>query len=398
MSTNNTYTTKQSNAFSEEFELGPWANGPLSGLTFAVSDFIDIEERTTGCGNPFFLSGRAPAACNAVSVDILLSSGAQCVGKTHVDEFGISLLGENSFYGTPLNPLAPDRVPGGSAGGAASAVACKHVDFAVALDSGSSIQVSASNCALYGFRPNHGDVSMAGVLPVAPSFDTVGALARDAATMKLLAKRLTADKFSDSVNGADASRTILFLEDAFSLIDEKDSAKALHELGKIGDARKIDVKNCQLRELEKYSSPAADMRNWYNIYIQILSMELWSSFGTWVEDRKPELGSEAKANMYRARMTDRSESAKAYLLREELSAALASYLGSGNILCIPATAEPAPKIGFIASAEDPGDYYPTTLSLCSIAPIARLAALTIPFGSGPALTFLSSGLGALSLL
>ena len=120
MSLRKTYTVAESNAFLEEFELGPWSSGTLSGLQFAVSDLIDVEERPTGCGNPAWLEKRAPAACNALCVDILLSSGAQCIGKTKADEFTFSLLGENIFFGTPLNPRAPERVPGGSSSGTAS--------------------------------------------------------------------------------------------------------------------------------------------------------------------------------------------------------------------------------------------------------------------------------------
>jgi amidase len=98
------------------------------------------------------------------------------VGKTITDEFAFSLVGENHFYGTPLNPKAPDRIPGGSSSGSASVVAAGQADFALGTDTAGSIRVPAANCGIFGLRPTWGRISMAGVQPLAPSFDTVGFL------------------------------------------------------------------------------------------------------------------------------------------------------------------------------------------------------------------------------
>src|SRR5215212_3142842 len=173
-------TATESRAFVETIELGSIASGPLDGLNFAVKDLIDIASHKTGCGNPSWCDTHPVVTVNAVCVEQLLSAGARCVGKTISDELALSLLGENYFYGTPLNPKAPDRVPGGSSSGSASAVACGQVDFALGTDTGGSTRVPASNCGIWGFRPSHGFVSVAGVNPLAPSFDTVGVLAQSA--------------------------------------------------------------------------------------------------------------------------------------------------------------------------------------------------------------------------
>ena len=95
-------------------------------------------------------------------------------GKTVSDELAFSLLGENHLHGTPLNPRAPDRVPGGSSSGSASAVARGLVDFALGTDTGGSVRVPSNNCGVWGLRPSHGFISVAGVNPLAPTFDTVG--------------------------------------------------------------------------------------------------------------------------------------------------------------------------------------------------------------------------------
>src|SRR5262249_30096717 len=134
----------------------------------------------TGCGNPTWRDSHPPAVANAICVEQLLQAGARCVGKTILDELAFSLLGQNHFFGTPLNPHAPDRVPCGSSSGSASAVACALVDFALGTDTSGSGRVPASNCGVWGFRPSHGLISLAGVNPLAPTFDTVSVLAKSA--------------------------------------------------------------------------------------------------------------------------------------------------------------------------------------------------------------------------
>src|SRR5215207_7948504 len=158
-------------------EVDPTRSGLLDGLSFAVKDLIDIGGYKTGCGNPSWGDTHPLASMNAVCVEQLLDAGARCVGKTVSDELAFSLLGENHFYGTPLNPKAPDRVPGGSSSGSASAVACGLLDFALGPDTGGSVRVPANNCGVWGMRPSHGFISVAGVNPLAPTFDTVGILA-----------------------------------------------------------------------------------------------------------------------------------------------------------------------------------------------------------------------------
>src|SRR4029453_5042855 len=113
------------------FAMTGAATGPLAGRTFGVKDFIDIAGRATGAGNP-----RRP--------------GPRVVGKEIRAELAYSLNGDNFHYGTPLNAAAPDRVPGGSSSGSASAVSAGLCDFALGTDSGGSVRIPASYCGLYG--------------------------------------------------------------------------------------------------------------------------------------------------------------------------------------------------------------------------------------------------------
>ena len=108
----------------------------------------------------------------------LLGAGAKLVATTCSDELACSLDGVNIHYGTPVNPQLPDRIPGGSSSGSASVVAQGLVDFSLGTDTAGSVRVPASYCGIYGFRPTHGAISSKGVVPLGPSFDTVGILAQ----------------------------------------------------------------------------------------------------------------------------------------------------------------------------------------------------------------------------
>src|SRR5436189_2924651 len=211
-----TITVARSNAFVTIFDLSPTGSGPLDGLRFAVKDTIDVAGFKTGCGNPTWRDSHLTAVVHAVCVEQLLRAGARCVGKTISDELALSLLGENYFYGTPLNPAAPERVPGGSSSGSAAAVACGLVDFALGTDTGGSVRVPASNCGIWGWRPSHGLISVAGVMPFAPTLDTVGVFTRSA---ELLQRVATVLLTNDSSTTADVPSSIYIVCEAFELAD-----------------------------------------------------------------------------------------------------------------------------------------------------------------------------------
>jgi amidase len=157
-------------------------DGPLADLTFAVKDIIDVAGEVTGCGNPHIRATAPAADADAPVVATLRAAGARYVGKTHTVELAFSLDGRNVHYGTPLNPAAPDRVPGGSSSGSASAVAAGLADVALGSDTGGSVRGPGSMCGLIGLRTTHGRIALAGVMPLASSLDTLGWFARDAAT------------------------------------------------------------------------------------------------------------------------------------------------------------------------------------------------------------------------
>src|SRR5262249_51755234 len=153
------------NAFCNDTDayLAGAAQGPLVGLTFATKDICDVAGYVTGGGKPDWRATHAAATPTAWGGPGLVDAGAAMVGKTITDEITRGILGENAHDGTPVHPRAPERVPGGSSSGSASAVAGGLVNFAVGSDTGGSVRVPASFCGLYGLRPTHGRIPLDGL-------------------------------------------------------------------------------------------------------------------------------------------------------------------------------------------------------------------------------------------
>ncbi len=170
----------------------------LSGLSVGVKDLFHIAGVATSAGNPDWLSTHKAPASTSSSIIKLQAAGASVVGKTLTDELAYSLNGQNIHYGTPLNYTAPQRIPGGSSSGSAAVVASGEVDIGLGTDTGGSIRVPASYNGLFGLRPTHGLIPMDNMVPLAPSFDTVGWLTRDLQTLENVAQTLLLKSDSDT--------------------------------------------------------------------------------------------------------------------------------------------------------------------------------------------------------
>jgi amidase len=142
------------------------ATGPLAGLTAVIKDMYDIAGSRTGGGNPEWLAEQKPSKRNAAVVEQILAAGAIITGKTICDEFFYSVTGVNAHYGTPKNLRAQDRLPGGSSSGSAAACGANACDFAIGSDTGGSVRIPASFNGLYGLRPTHGRIDLAGAMAI----------------------------------------------------------------------------------------------------------------------------------------------------------------------------------------------------------------------------------------
>jgi amidase len=294
--------------------------GPLSALTFAAKDLFDVAGLVTGCGNPDWAATHEPAAADAWAVDALLGAGATLVGKTITDEISLGLLGINKFYGTPLNPRAPDRVPGGSSSGSASAVAGGLVDVALGTDSGGSVRVPASFCGLYGLRPTHGRIPVQGMMTQAPSFDTVGYFARNTTTFAAVGAVLLREQAVDALPDE-----IIIAPDCFALADEPVRRALLPVLDRLRHA--APVKEVRLAE--------GDLRDWSRYQRALQKSEFHATFRDWIDRVNPRLSAEVAGAFADDGRIPADDLAAAKAFRESASKRLDGLLDGRRMLCMP---------------------------------------------------------------
>ncbi|WP_163509176.1 amidase [Fodinicola acaciae] len=162
--------------------IGEVRPGP-AGLRLAVKDCIDVAGLPTTVGNPRL--GAEPATKDAACLAGARAAGVTVVGKTNLSELCHSASGINPTFGTPVNPIDPLRVPGGSSSGSAVAVATGAADVAYGTDTTGSVRIPAAACGVAALKPTNGKVPLDGVFPLSPTCDTVGVLARDVAGLRL---------------------------------------------------------------------------------------------------------------------------------------------------------------------------------------------------------------------
>jgi Asp-tRNA(Asn)/Glu-tRNA(Gln) amidotransferase A subunit family amidase len=158
--------------------------GPLHGVAFAAKDNVDtVDLPTTGC-TPALLGNRPSR--NAPVLQALLDAGALLFGKTSMHELAFGITNNHGAFGPARNPYDPTRIPGGSSGGSAAAVAAGIVPFALGSDTGGSVRLPAALCGIAGFRPTLGRYSQDGVIPISSTRDTLGPMARSVEDLALV--------------------------------------------------------------------------------------------------------------------------------------------------------------------------------------------------------------------
>jgi len=158
-------------------------SGP--GVRLAVKDLIDMRGEVTTAGCRAVAASARPAERDAACLAGARAAGARIVGRTNLHELALGVTGINPWYGTPVNPLDPSRVPGGSSSGSAVAVATGDAEVAFGSDTGGSVRIPSACCGTAGLKTTWGRVPLEGVWPLAPSFDTIGPMARDVAGLVL---------------------------------------------------------------------------------------------------------------------------------------------------------------------------------------------------------------------
>ena len=341
------------------------ADGPLAGLTVAVKDMYDIAGERTGGGNPQWLAAQRPARTHAEAVRRLLTAGATIVGKTVCDEFFFSVVGANAHYGTPLNPRAPGRVPGGSSSGSATAVAAGAVDLALGSDTGGSVRVPAALCGIYGIRPTHGRVDLAGAMAMAPSFDTAGWFAAGPGLLRRVGKVL----LQGPAEAAPFNR-LLIANDALAAADAPVRTVVRDFLAR---AARL------LAAPEEIVVAPGGFDPWREAFRVIQGAEIWAEYGAWIAANRPTLGPGIAERIAYASTVTADAAAAAREVLATARAEIRSRVAPGTLLCLPTAPSIAPRRDSPLEALD--TFRSRVMTLTVTAGLAGLPQVTLPAGT-----------------
>lgn len=356
--------------FSRAFVPGPrcthaaTGHGPLDGLRMAVKDLIDVRGAITGGGTPDWAAAQRPAAAHSPAVASCLAAGANVVGKTVTDELAFSLEGDNAHHGTPLNARAPHRLPGGSSSGSASAVACGEADVALGTDTGGSVRVPASLCGLFGMRPSHGRIPLDGVVPFAPSLDTIGWFSRDAHTLHRVGRVLLGLPKACPTAPQQSLPALTLLNEAWSHTDAE-VCKALHPTV---EALTGDTQD------HVFDAPMSD---WLRAYQVLQGDEIRQHLGPWLRHQYPRLGANVAPRFASIWDIDPTEVRHWQGWRAAQRERLHAHMTAQPRIWVLPTVPTVP-LTTTATASERASFYERTLPVCALASLLGWPQLTLP--------------------
>jgi amidase len=324
------------------------------GPRLAVKDCIDIEGLPTTVGCQAIAEQAKPAASDAAVVAAARRSGARIVGKTNLAELCWSARGTNPWSGTPLNPLDPERLPGGSSSGSAVAVATGQADVALGTDTGGSVRIPAACCGIAGLKTTWGRVPVDGVYPLSVSLDTVGPLGADVAAVEL-GMRLIEPGFTTGSCELGVGR--LRVETS---IDPAVDAAVDAALAAAGVAAE-DVTGLDVRAVVRASDAIIDTEAYQaNAYLM---------------SQLDQLSPQIRANLIESAAIGEEEVTAAKLTQQAVREWFSGMLAHHQFLALPTLVGAPPLLG--------GPFIPLTV-LTMPANLAGLPALSLPVPGGPA--------------
>jgi Asp-tRNA(Asn)/Glu-tRNA(Gln) amidotransferase A subunit family amidase len=407
-------------AFVERFALPATAKDALEpdraleGVSFSHKDIFHVRGKVAGFGNPTWRATHDVSTSTARAIALLRDAGASGVGSTHMDELAYSINGENAHYGAPVNPNARGRIPGGSSSGAAVSV-CGEATLALGTDSGGSVRVPAACVGVFGFRPTHGSVSAHGVIPFAPSFDTVGWFARDPKTLAAAGSALlskgahptsASDPSSSRLSGGRLPKRMLVLEDAIDacVVEAQctvaSACIALADDFPEGSTTRLNLGKhllvtCpSLRAVATAEQTESGMDVLRVCFQLLMAGEAWATHGAWYAAHagvKDAFGQGTRKRMDAASKVAPESLALMKEAREEVRASLGALLDGETIFVMPTTPGPAPKLD--APPEENEAWRRKTLTLTCVCSMTGFPQVTIPMtcdNKGPyALSFIA---------
>ncbi|WP_433929012.1 AtzH-like domain-containing protein [Curtobacterium flaccumfaciens] len=343
--------------------VAPTASGPLDGLTVAVKDLYAVPGQPVGAGNPTYLLEAPVETAPAAAVAALLAAGASIRGIARTDEFAYNLTGRNAHHGTPPNSAAPTRLPGGSSSGSASAVGLGTAEIGIGTDTAGSVRVPASYQGLWGLRTTHGTVSRDGLLPLAPSFDTVGWLTRSPG---VLLAALDATVPPPATAGASDATVLVVPEELVALVEPA----VARSFTAFVDTLDEPVATVRLRDLG-VPDPAAlqeQMR-------LVQAAEALAVHGPWIDAHPGALSPVVGDRFRAARANDPDATADAVARLDEVRTTIRRAL-VGRTLLFPTVPGPAPMLDADTAALE--RTRTATTAMTALASVGGLPAVSAP--------------------
>ncbi|MGD0746506.1 MAG: amidase [Acidimicrobiales bacterium] len=324
-------------------------SGP--GVRLAVKDLIDMRGELTTAGCRAVAARAVPAERDAACLAGARAAGARLVGRTNLHELALGVTGVNPWFGTPVNPLDPDLVPGGSSSGSAVAVATEEADVAYGSDTGGSVRIPSACCGTAGLKTTWGRIPLDGVWPLSPSFDTVGPMARDVAGlvagMQLLEPGFTVVPLGDD----DLVMARLPINADPAITEAIDTA--LHQVG--WDCKDLPVSG------------------WDEATVQaglLLVVEAWRSDAALVEADPEGIGEDVLARLRLGSQFDEATVSAAWRVQRDWKATLERVFREADILVTPTLTIFPPRL-------DDGD--DLLVSRCTLpVNLAGVPALSLP--------------------
>lgn len=325
-------------------------DGALAGETVAVKDVFAVAGQRIGAGNPEWLRHAPVEAEHAAAVRLLLEAGAELRGIARTVELAYSLTGENPHHGTPPNPRAPHRLPGGSSSGSASAVSLGHASIGLGADTAGSIRVPAAYQGLFGLRTTHGAVPATGLIPLAPAYDAVGWLTRSAFLLRAVGDVLLPE--ADTVTGGDD--TLVVVPDLLDLASP-DVAAA--------------IRAWLPGPVREEHWPLHRLDDWLSAFRTHQGAQAWQTHGEWLAPRLDTLGADVRARFEAASRISPDEADEAARRAASAGETIRDLVGD-RVVVLPGAPAVAPLPG--------DDVREATLRITCLASLGGLPALSLP--------------------
>ncbi|KAH9603153.1 hypothetical protein KSS87_018599 [Heliosperma pusillum] len=350
---------------------------------------FEIKGRVTGFGSKVWKKTHEEGGTTAVVITTLLRKGSTCVGSTVLDQFSFGITGENAHYGTPINPLTPQYIPGGSSSGSAVAVAAQLAEFALGIDTIGGVRIPAAFCGVFGFRPSHRAISMIGVLPNSQSLDTVGWFARDPSILHRVGHVLL-----PSNSQSRRSRRFIFADDLFELSKvpkQKSSyvvSKATESLSGYQSPRHVNMGEfigSNVPSLTGFLEESSNVKNGVAVLKALaLVMDLLNRYEfktnheEWFTSVKLKLPPDVSGRVRKGSDSLPDKLKNIYKVKSEMYSALQTLLKEDGILVLPTVADPPLKCNSRKGL--PIEFYDRALVLSSLSSMSGCCQVAVPLG------------------